>query len=268
MKPQRRGRAIAMTAEEIDEFLAGQRTCRVATHSSAGPHLSPVWFVWDGCTVWLHSLVRSQRFADIARDGRVSVLADDGHGYDELRGVELRGVAAVVGDVPRVGGPDDALAEPERLFGTKYGDGSMSYDGRHAWLRVDPVKIVSWDFRKSMPAPDPVAPPAQLACERYVAFVNAGDFDGVAGLFAEDGLLAPPPALSGPVHGRAAIREAYRTAIEPMRPHITSASYVTSGNQCAASYSGTSDTGPAMDVVDIVTVDDAGLITNCTVYAR
>jgi hypothetical protein len=24
----------------------------------------------------------------------------------------------------------------------------MIYDGRHAWLRITPAKIVSWDFRK------------------------------------------------------------------------------------------------------------------------
>jgi Pyridoxamine 5'-phosphate oxidase len=148
VKPQQRGRAIAMTADEIDGFLAAQRTCRIATYSqAAGPHLSPVWFVWDGCTVWLHSLVRSQRFTDIARDPRVSVLADYGHDYHELHGVELRGSAVVVGEVPRVGSPDDALAEPERLFAAKYG--GMTYDGRHAWLRVTPEKIVSWDFRKN-----------------------------------------------------------------------------------------------------------------------
>jgi nitroimidazol reductase NimA-like FMN-containing flavoprotein (pyridoxamine 5'-phosphate oxidase superfamily) len=30
-RAQRRGRAIAMTAAEVDEFLATERTCRVAT---------------------------------------------------------------------------------------------------------------------------------------------------------------------------------------------------------------------------------------------
>jgi Pyridoxamine 5'-phosphate oxidase len=151
VRQQRRGRSIALTTDEISAFLASQRTCRVATVSTGGPHLSPVWFVWDGCAVWVHSLVRSQRFTDIARDPRVSVLADDGHGYHELRGVELRGTAAPVGEVPRVGSPDDALAEPERLFAAKYG--ALTYDGRHAWLRITPEKIASWDFHKAYGAP-------------------------------------------------------------------------------------------------------------------
>jgi hypothetical protein len=34
MAGQRRGRAIAMSTEELDSFLSGQRTCRVATVAS------------------------------------------------------------------------------------------------------------------------------------------------------------------------------------------------------------------------------------------
>jgi hypothetical protein len=26
--------------------------------------------------------------------------------------------------------------------------GGMIHDGRHAWLRITPAKITSWDFRK------------------------------------------------------------------------------------------------------------------------
>ena len=41
------------------------------------------------------------------------------------------------------------LALPERLWARKYhGSDTMTYDGRHAWLRLTPEKIVSWDFRK------------------------------------------------------------------------------------------------------------------------
>jgi len=43
-RAQRRGRAIAMTAAEVDEFLATERTCRVATSGKDGrPHVVPLW---------------------------------------------------------------------------------------------------------------------------------------------------------------------------------------------------------------------------------
>jgi len=43
---QRRGRKIAMDKAELDAFLAGERTCRLATSSPQGPHLTALWFAW------------------------------------------------------------------------------------------------------------------------------------------------------------------------------------------------------------------------------
>jgi len=148
MPGQRRGTAIAMSAEERDTFLHSSPVCRIATVGPGGhPHNGALWFVWDGTAMWLNSLVRSQRWTDIARDARISALIDDG-GFDFLRlkGVELLGKAEIVGEVPRAGQSLDELRAPERLFAEKYGD--FRYDGRHAWLRLRPEKIVSWDFAK------------------------------------------------------------------------------------------------------------------------
>lgn len=149
MKEQRRGQKIAMTPEEIDTFLADERTVRLATVGADGtPHNSALWFVWDGKALWLNSLVKSQRWTNAIRDARASAIVDGGVEFMELRGVELIGRMSVVGDVPRTNDPDETLAEPERRFGAKYGGGKWTADGRHAWLRLDPEKIVSWDFRK------------------------------------------------------------------------------------------------------------------------
>lgn len=149
MKAQRRGGKIAMAPEEVDAFLAEERTCRVASIGADGaPHVTPLWFVWDGAALWLTSIVRSQRWTDIVRDGRVAVAIDAGDDFMELRGVELRGRAEPVGEVPRTGEPAPELDQPERLYADKYAGGVVFHDGRHAWLRVVPDKVVSWDFRK------------------------------------------------------------------------------------------------------------------------
>ena len=138
-----------MTGPELDEFLAVQRTCRVATVSPDGPHVTPLWFVWDGTSLWLYSLSRSQRWTDLERDNRVAVVIDTGTEYGELRGAELLGRAVTVGEVPRSGRPDETLTAVESLFSRKYfGADAMYYDGRHAWRRLTPDKITSWDFRK------------------------------------------------------------------------------------------------------------------------
>src|SRR6516165_12778825 len=111
---QRRGRRIAMSPAEINAFLSEERTCRVASVGADGrPHNTPLWFVWDGSALWLNSIVKSQRWTDLQRDPRVSVIIDTGHGFGELRGVELIGQVSVVGEVPRTGVASDAALPTE-----------------------------------------------------------------------------------------------------------------------------------------------------------
>jgi hypothetical protein len=138
-----------MSAAELDAYLGAARTCRVASVGAEGPHVTPLWFVWQGGALWLYSLTRSQRWADLMSDPRVAAVVDDGEDYGELRGVELRGTVVPVGEVPRTGAEDvPGLTAVEAAFGAKYSGGAFGHDGRHAWLRLDPAKVVSWDFRK------------------------------------------------------------------------------------------------------------------------
>jgi len=149
LQEQRRGNRITMSAAERDDFLSTERTCRVASLGGDGsPHVTPLWFAWDGSALWLTSIVKSQRWANLARDPRVSIVIDAGGDFLELRGVEISGTSEVVGEVPRTGEPVPELDTPEKLYADKYAGGQMFHDGRHAWLRIVPDKIVSWDFRK------------------------------------------------------------------------------------------------------------------------
>lgn len=151
IRSQRRGRRIAMSDDERDAFLGEERTCRVATVGADGPHATPLWFAWDGTDLWLYSIIKSQRWADLQRDPRIGVTVDTGVEYWELRGVEITGRAEPVGELPRTGADDPALGPVEAIFGAKYmgaNEGRMVHDQRHGWLRVRPSKIVSWDFRK------------------------------------------------------------------------------------------------------------------------
>jgi nitroimidazol reductase NimA-like FMN-containing flavoprotein (pyridoxamine 5'-phosphate oxidase superfamily) len=144
---QKRSRAIAMTDEEVDSFLATEWVCRLASLKSDGrPHVAPLWFVWDGSAIWVYSIVRSQRWKNIVGDGRVSVVIDAGRDPSELRGVEVDGRAEPVGEMPRIEGRDESVAAVEDLFAAKYG--RFELDGKHAWLRIAPENLVSWDFRK------------------------------------------------------------------------------------------------------------------------
>ena len=149
--PQRRARRIAMSDAERDAFLHDQRVCRVASVDAQGePHVTPLWFVWDGAHLWLNSIVRAQRHVNLLRHPRVAVVVDSGHNYDELHGVEFHGSVDAVGDQPRSDTPDSILQPVEHLYAEKYiGRGApFFHDGKHGWLRITPDRQYTWDFRK------------------------------------------------------------------------------------------------------------------------
>jgi hypothetical protein len=139
-----------MSDAERDAHLAALRVCRVGTVGVTGaPHVSALWYVWDGAALWLYSIIKSQRWVNLVRDPRVSVVIDTGVDYFELRGVEFIGDVEFIGEQPRVGEPNAELEVPEELFAERYSGGTwLGYDQRHAWVRLRPDKQVTWDFRK------------------------------------------------------------------------------------------------------------------------
>lgn len=68
---------VAMTKEEIDDFLSGRWIARLATIGQDGyPHVTPLWYYWDGKCVYF-ALTRNRRpFKHLNRDPRCSVAVD------------------------------------------------------------------------------------------------------------------------------------------------------------------------------------------------
>ena len=114
------------------------------------PHVSPLWFVWDGGSLWL-LVVRSQRWTDIERDPRVAVVVDAGWS-SASSGASSFGTVDAGGPRPahgrRIRSTPELAAARAALRPQVTGRDEFTPDGRHAWLRLTPDKIVSWDFRK------------------------------------------------------------------------------------------------------------------------
>ena len=134
-----------MTSEEMDAYLREQKVARVATASADGePHVVPLWFVWLERTLFLNSTLGNVTVDNMLRSGRATATVDDGHTYDDLRGVTLHGNVQQADDEPRI--PD-----VDRAWSDKYLGGNPTPYSRwrnRAWFRLDPDKIASWDFRK------------------------------------------------------------------------------------------------------------------------
>ena len=148
---------ISMTAEQVTAFLNEASILQVATIGKDGsPHLAPMWFVMEGDTIVFRSFTRSQKIVNLQRDPRLTVLAEDGDAYAELRGVRIKGEGrlvddpayvlnlygrlaakyALIGDTPTELSPDDL----EAAFGRAA--------SKNTAVIVEPIKTASWDHRK------------------------------------------------------------------------------------------------------------------------
>jgi hypothetical protein len=68
---------VAMTKEEIDEFLSGRWVARLATTSKNGyPHIAPLWYYWDGECIYIALTHTRQSCKNLRHDPRCSVVID------------------------------------------------------------------------------------------------------------------------------------------------------------------------------------------------
>ena len=146
---------IVMSDEEIAEFIDHSRTATMATVLPNGrPHLVAMWYaVLDG-EIWFETKAKSQKAVNLRRDPTITVMIEDGHTYDTLRGVSIDGTAEIIDDPEtnmRVG-----ISVWERYTGPYSEDVKPFVEqmmNNRVCVRVVPGRIRSWDHRKlGMPA--------------------------------------------------------------------------------------------------------------------
>jgi PPOX class probable F420-dependent enzyme len=150
--PSQRDR-IRMTGEEALAFLAERRKVHVATLNRDGSaHLVPMYFllVAGAVTFWTYS--RSQKARNLERDPRITVMAEDGDAYFDLRGVQVRGLARLSTDPAEVRAFGEGLHR--RYFGG-LGDAAREHvlgtSPKRTLVTVVPARIVSWDHTRLLP---------------------------------------------------------------------------------------------------------------------
>jgi hypothetical protein len=156
----RRGE-IAMSDEEVADFLASSRTVTCATLGRDGwPHLMPLWYVLRDTEpaapagtrkqLWAWTYAKSQKVRNLERDRRCTLQVEAGTDYSELRGVMLACEAVIHRDVETVSGIGAELA-------ARYGGADLSPELAAA-MRAQAAKRVglqyverrraTWDHRK------------------------------------------------------------------------------------------------------------------------
>ncbi len=145
---------IRMTDEEVRKFLDQTKTIMICSTGKDGfPHPMPMWFALeeDGAVV-MTTFTKSQKILNLKRDSRVSLLAETGETYSDLRGVVIYGNAEVDAEVEHV---FDTLRKISVRMGTvrpedteSVREGLLASARKRCRIRIVPQKVVSWDHRK------------------------------------------------------------------------------------------------------------------------
>lgn len=142
---------IAFTPDEEAAFLRQAKTIILCSVDRDGyPHAVAMWFDVDpDGAVLMTTYGKSQKVKNLRRNPKVTLLAESGLTYDQLKGVMIRGRAEVIEDVERctqllvrihlkmggesLPGLEDAVRERAR---------------KRVLLRIVPERTSSWDHTK------------------------------------------------------------------------------------------------------------------------
>jgi PPOX class probable F420-dependent enzyme len=143
-------KAIQMTPDEIDAFLAERRPMTMCSLGADGSiHAVAMWYGFLDGSVTVETKAKSQKVQNLRRDPRLTLLFEDGDYYEELRGVELVGKAEIIDD------HDQLWQLGVSVFERYYGDYSDELKPfleamlhKRVAIKMHAERTVSWDHRK------------------------------------------------------------------------------------------------------------------------
>jgi general stress protein 26 len=144
---------VAMGEVQVWDFLETRRVLMTAFVREDGyPHLTPVWFVIADRKIYFRATSNKVK-VKLAEGAKVCCAAEDGSGFDQLRGVVVWGRSRIVTELR-------LIERYNTLKSVKYaGASSTELDMPEAWARrraIDPLTIIeiaperisSWDNTK------------------------------------------------------------------------------------------------------------------------
>ncbi|MHB8807404.1 MAG: pyridoxamine 5'-phosphate oxidase family protein [Anaerolineaceae bacterium] len=134
----------------IDTFLEEPLLARIATADRSGqPHVIPVWYGWDGESLWISSYSNTRKIQDLEENSKIAIAIDVAGEKTETKAVIFEGQADLVK------GPPEFLHKQilwiyKRYLGEK---GVLDKDPQE-WLadphnlliKLVPEKIITWQW--------------------------------------------------------------------------------------------------------------------------
>ena len=136
-----------MSPEALDRFLARPLLARLATSVGNRPRVLPMWFWWDGASVWMETSPTFANFRVLLRNPHAALTVDEALSGLAMRAVVMRGrveiieapLDVVMATVRRI--HDRYLSAEERASDA----GRAMQLGGHVLLRFIPERTITWD---------------------------------------------------------------------------------------------------------------------------
>jgi PPOX class probable F420-dependent enzyme len=133
----------------VDAFLEEALLARIATADpdTCQPHVVPVWYGWDGESIWISSYSTTRKVAELRKNPYCSIVIDVAEGDGNISALLLEGKAELVT------GPADLLREKITWVYTRYlGEEGVLADDPQEWLaspdnlliKLTPTKTYAW----------------------------------------------------------------------------------------------------------------------------
>ena len=134
----------------IDAFLEKPMIARMATADRhARPHVVPVWYAWDGTTIWISSFASTRKVAELRQNPYLSISIDVAEQNGATRAVILEGKSELITE------PREFVASQSYWIYKRYlGDEgvlakepqSWIHDPENLLIKLTPEDIYTWEF--------------------------------------------------------------------------------------------------------------------------
>lgn len=142
-----RSKARILDKDEIDALLASPILARLATAQDNKPHVVPVWFEWDGESLWVVNDKSHRKISELRANPHVAVSIDQTYGGLRFWGILMEGQAELIEE------PEDFVMDATKRIYTKYmGSGTMGLPtlqqmlpkGENILIKLTPTNIITW----------------------------------------------------------------------------------------------------------------------------
>jgi PPOX class probable F420-dependent enzyme len=126
--------------EMMEALLAEPRLARIATAnlSNGQPHVVPLWYLWDGESIWVSGFRGTRKFRNLLSNPRCAILVEPANPKEsKLQGVLFEGSAEVI--------TDDYVAIERistRIYLRYLGEAGLQDPEPQSWIH-DPENLVA-----------------------------------------------------------------------------------------------------------------------------